>query len=158
MQFLDLLEKQDKKKNTKVFLSVQFRGVFGFLYESYMESFQQKEIPTKDREESIGFSFYHHVCDRFYDNVFLHHKKHFVKPGLAHEQHRLNLKLWAIGEPRKELGRSGVGGWEAHCSALSVVFWRKAPKEKLLNTNFSFFQTTNLLLKCNCNLSGWLLS
>lgn len=42
---------------------MQWRGVFGFLYESWMESFQQKEIPAKDREEIMGFGFYDHDCD-----------------------------------------------------------------------------------------------
>jgi len=95
-----------------------------------MESFQQKEIPAKDREESIGFWFYDHVCDRFYDKVFLHHKKHFVKPGLAHEQHKLSLKLCRRAQKRTREKWGGLGGWEARCSAHSAVFWSKALKEK----------------------------
>lgn len=35
-----------------------------------MESFQQKEIPTKDREEITGFGFYDHDCDWFSDQSF----------------------------------------------------------------------------------------
>lgn len=97
MQFPDFLEKQEKKYPAPEIFSVPEHAVwrgFGFSIESSMESFQQEEIPTKDREESIGSGFYDHVCDRFYDRVFLHHKKHFIKPGIAQEQHRLSLKLW----------------------------------------------------------------
>lgn len=98
MQFADFLEKKQRKniqpQTSPMFLGIQFGGGLGFLYESSVESFQQEEIPAEDREWSIGSGFYDRYCDRLYDRVFLHHKKHFIKPGIAHDQHRLCLKLW----------------------------------------------------------------
>lgn len=74
-----------------------------------MESFQQKEIPATDGEESVRFWFYDCVCKRFYDNIFLHHKKHFIKPGLSQWIAQTQPETLPVGEPKNKRGRSGAG-------------------------------------------------